>query len=250
VTFVVTSGQLAALERSQGAYRSSVRVTDRLALSYADIWRTQPQVRTVVSFLARNIAQIGCHVYRRVSDTDRTRLTDHPLAAILAKPNPRTTRYRFFESLVSDLGIHDNAIWAKSKVDGQPYALIRLDPSRVTPLGDSWMWADGYRLQGNRGYRDFTPDQVVHFHGYNPADRAGACPHWKRSAGSWRKSTKPGTGGSSCGATAPGSPATSPGRKTPGIGPTGPARGSWSPGRVSTPETAPEPAARRSLRTG
>jgi HK97 family phage portal protein len=196
VTFVVTSGQLAALERSQGAYRSSVRVTDRLALSYADIWRTQPQVRTVVSFLSRNIAQIGCHVYRRVSDTDRTRLTDHPLAAILAKPNPRTTRYRFFESLVSDLGIHDNALWAKAQVDGQPYALIRLDPSRVTPLGDSWMWADGYRLQGNRGYRDFTPDQVVHFHGYNPADqRWGVSPletlrgilAEEYEAGNWRE---------------------------------------------------------------
>lgn len=171
MTFVVTNGQLAVLDRATAVAVSSVRVTDKLNLSYEDIWKTQPQVRTVVSFLARNIAQLKLHTYRRTSDTDRERLSQHPLAMLLTKPNPRTTRYRWFDALVNDLGIHDNAVWVKAKGDdGAPYGLLRLPPGQVTPVGDDWLWPEKYRFRGARGYRDFDPDQVVHFRGYNPGD--------------------------------------------------------------------------------
>src|SRR5262245_66104 len=75
-----------------------------LCEAYADIYATQPNVRICVDFLSRGIAQIKLHVYRRVSDTDRERLADHELTRWLAHPNPSTTRYRLFESLVADLG--------------------------------------------------------------------------------------------------------------------------------------------------
>src|SRR5262245_29435221 len=70
------------------------------AADYAALYRTQPAVRTVVDFLARNVAQLGLHVYRRVDDTDRERLTDHDLAQWIEKPNFATTRYRLFEALM------------------------------------------------------------------------------------------------------------------------------------------------------
>lgn len=198
MTFVVTDGQLAALDRMPTRIpAASVRINDRLSLSYPDIWRTQPQVRTVVSFLARNIAQIGLHVYERVSDTDRKRLTDHPLAVLLGRPNPRTTPYRFKEALVSDMGIHDNAIILKAALSGgQPLGLLRLDPSKVSPVGDNPLWPDAYRLRGARGYRDLAPDQVIHFRGFNPADgRWGVSPletlrrilTEEYEAGNWRE---------------------------------------------------------------
>src|SRR5262245_33102561 len=60
--------------------------------TYAALYRTQPNVRTVVDFVARNIAQLGIHVFRRVSDTDRVRLADHALADWLNHPTPYITR--------------------------------------------------------------------------------------------------------------------------------------------------------------
>jgi len=77
----------------------------------AQLWETQHNVRTVVDFLARNIGQLGLPTYQRVSDTDRQRLTDSPVAKLLANPNPAMTGYDLKVSLVSDLALNDEAWW-------------------------------------------------------------------------------------------------------------------------------------------
>lgn len=179
MTFVVSQGALRQLTsprlNASPSYR--VQLTDTLAQDYATIWRTQPAVRTVVDFLARNIAQLGIHVFERVSDVDRRRLTAHPLAMLLARPNPRTTRYRWIDTLVHDLGIYDVAHQLKMKASDGSVSLLRLDPSRVTPIGDTLFGAEEYRLRGDRGHRDFPADQIVCFRGYNPDDqRIGTSP--------------------------------------------------------------------------
>jgi HK97 family phage portal protein len=177
-SFVVTDGVISAVDRPRPIAAPRVQVTNSLMLDYATIWRTQPQVRTVVSFLGRNIAQLGLHTFQRMSDDDRRRLRDHPLAVLLAKPNPRTTRYRFFDALVQDCAIFDNALWLKSNAGtAQPKALLRLPPGQVTPIGENWLYADGYRLKGTKGQKDLKPEDVVHFRGYNPEDaRWGVSP--------------------------------------------------------------------------
>jgi HK97 family phage portal protein len=77
----------------------------------AQLWETQHNVRTVVDFLARNIGQLGLPTYQRVSDTDRQRLTDSPVAKLLSNPNPAMTAYDLKVALVSDLALHDEAWW-------------------------------------------------------------------------------------------------------------------------------------------
>jgi len=66
----------------------SLKMYDQFNYDYAALYRMQPNVRTCVDFLARNIAQLGLHVFRRVSETDRVRLRDHPLAMVLGRPLP------------------------------------------------------------------------------------------------------------------------------------------------------------------
>jgi HK97 family phage portal protein len=139
---------------------------------YGELWRTQPQMRTVVDFVARNIAQIGLPLFRRVSDTDRERITDHPLAALVKRPNPRMTRYRMIDSLVHDLAIYDVACWWKAKGP----SLVRLPPSKLTPVGESWIDLEAVRLRGSRGMKDFTLDEVVLFRGYSPTGVWGTPP--------------------------------------------------------------------------
>ena len=177
--FVISSGALAAVQRAVvPAPFGSVALSEQVRQDYATIWRTQPQVRTVVSFLARNIAQLGLHAFRRVSDVDRERLTEHPLAALLNRPSPHSTRYRAIDALVSDLAIYDNAYWIKVAAEERGMvALQRVDPRMVTPAGSNAFFASSYEVSGSRGKRELPADQVVHFRGYNPVDpRVGYSP--------------------------------------------------------------------------
>lgn len=180
MAFVVTDGQLAAVQKpSPVAIGKSIRLGETLSADYAEIWRTQQQVRTVCSFLGRNIAQIGAHVYRRVSDVDRERVTNHEVARLLNKPNPRTTRYRMMDSLVQDLGIFDNALLAKikNKSTDITQGLVRIPPFMVEPDGGNWMWPDGYWVGGKKRGLWLEADSVIHFRGYNPTDsRWGVSP--------------------------------------------------------------------------
>jgi hypothetical protein len=93
--------------------------------TYGEIYKRQPAVRTVVDFFARNIAQLGLQVFERRSDTERVRLVDQPLPQLLQRPNPATSRYRFFESTVQDVGIYANGYWLK----------VRERERRITALG-------------------------------------------------------------------------------------------------------------------
>lgn len=177
--FVLSGGQLATVGSPPPSWSTpaGVRVSDQVALEYSAIWRTQPQVRTVTAFLARNIAQIGLHAYRRVSDTDRERLTDHPLGRLLAAPTPTTTQYRFLNSLVLDLTIFDVFVAVKIRPDGVSRAVQRVDPRRVTPVGTDPFAPEAFEIRGPRSKRVIPADQVVHLHGYNPDDaRCGSPP--------------------------------------------------------------------------
>lgn len=174
--FVVSAGSLATVGYTAARPAYAAQLSADVTADYGEIWRTQQAVRTVVSFLARNIAQLGLHLYRRTSDTDRERLRDHPLAALIAQPSPTTTRYRLLDSLLHDLGIYDAGYLLKVRTDGRS-ALVRLPPSRVTLEGDSWLAPSGFRLHHARGSRVFPADQVVYMHGYSPDDpRSGVPP--------------------------------------------------------------------------
>ena len=131
----------------------------------------------MTSFLGRNIAQLGIHLFRRVSDTERERVTDHPVIRTLSHPGIDVTRYEFVDALVQDLAIYDNAYLLKvARTDGG-VGLVRLPPLKVEVLADSWLQPDGYRLTGNRGHVDYPADAVIHFRGYNPTDpRVGSSP--------------------------------------------------------------------------
>jgi HK97 family phage portal protein len=135
--------------------------------TYATIYRTQPNVRTVVDFFSRNIAQLGLHVFRRLSDSDRERLSNHPLDTTIRKPSPHTTRYRLFEALMQDLGVYLNAFWLKIRTDRPEVGLARIPPEQMTVLGG--LFPTGYKWTiANGQEREFPVEDIIHFGGYNP----------------------------------------------------------------------------------
>lgn len=71
------------------------------------VWETQPSVRKVGDYIARALCTIPWHVYERVSDTDRRRVTDHPLAVLLGAPGPSRTPSRLWYHVIVDWLIYD-----------------------------------------------------------------------------------------------------------------------------------------------
>jgi HK97 family phage portal protein len=170
---VQSVGELANLDTNVWSTVSygSLRMYDQFNYDYATLYKTQPNVRTCVDFLARNIAQLGLHVFRRVSDTDRVRLTDHPLAKVIERPLPaefKVTRYRLMESLMGDLGVYFNAYWLKVRVPDAPLGLLRIPPQLVTVYGD--LVPDRYEMTLSGKLYTFATSEIVHFRGYNAED--------------------------------------------------------------------------------
>lgn len=146
---------------------SSLRLYPSRRADYAQIVRSQPNVRTVISFIARNMAQLGVHLFERVSDTNRQRLRDHPFAVALRQPNPldrHLTTYRLMHRTVWDACAFDVAFWAVLPagrgVDRQ--VIVPLRPDRVRVSGH--LYPTGYEYLGKNGtVRELSPDQVVYF---------------------------------------------------------------------------------------
>jgi len=169
---VQSAGALASIEPSWWPIRrhGSLHFYNQYHYDYATIYRTQPNVRTCVEFLARNIAQLGLHVFRRVSDTDRERLTDHPLARALGQPLPaeyKVTRYRLMESLMADLGTYYNAYWLKVRVENAQLGLLRIPPQYMEVKGGLVPTSYRLHLMGQE-QREIPAGDVVHFRGHNP----------------------------------------------------------------------------------
>jgi HK97 family phage portal protein len=179
MAFVATAGSVQALSR---ATRYSLAPPARLQLSstyyadYAEIYRTQESVRTVVSFLARNVAQLGLHMFERVGDSDRRRLTEHPMALMLKQPNPWTTKYRFIQALVCDFAIYDRAYWLKTRISSDANGLVRIPPQIVTPEGDNWLTPNAFKVDGTSGRTIYPADEVVYFRGYGLDKDVGISP--------------------------------------------------------------------------
>ena len=162
----------------QIAYTNPLDTRPYRYLDYANVmygmqYATDPNLRIPIDFLAGNVAQLGLMVFRRVSDTDRIRLTDHQLAKWLAKPNPCTTTFRLIESLLGDLGVYKNAYWLKIRYDDQgdpAIGLVRIPPERVFVQGGLLPTSYVWRAAQSGKDIEFAPSEIVAFSGYNPLD--------------------------------------------------------------------------------
>jgi len=151
------------------SHGQTLTMYDNKNYDYASLYRLQPNVRTCVDFIARNIAQLGIHVFKKNADGNKERLNDHPLVQVLNKPLPspyKVTRYKLIESLISDYGIYLNAFLLKIKVDGAPMGLLRIPPQHVTIYGG--LVPTKYEVSMNGKLISYEPDNMVHISGYNP----------------------------------------------------------------------------------
>lgn len=171
-------------------YRISFDMTDAMTLiqgqTETELYKTQPHLRTVISFLADNVAQVGLKEFRRVSDTDRQRITDSPLINLLKQPNPDMTGFELLRQLTADLALHDVAYWIVTKSPERNeerfggWQIRPIPPSWVTAKQDGNVFAPGsYRVDSGlgQGWTDVPAENMLVFHGWNPNDpTTGATP--------------------------------------------------------------------------
>lgn len=146
-------------------------------LSVEELWRDQPQLRTVVSFLARNVAQLGLHVLAADSVEGRVRVRDHPVARLLARPNEHQTTYEMVFALVSDLALYDRAYLLLNQT-GDGWDLRSLPAAWVTNQsgGDPWGPAK-YTVQAPGETAVSVPSEnVIAWHGWSPTTMKNGSP--------------------------------------------------------------------------
>jgi phage portal protein BeeE len=166
----VAGGGLVQFVDSRGLFEGYIS-----GMSAEDLYRTQPHLRTVVEFRARNIAQLGLHTFERVSDTDRRRNRDSPLARLLKKPNNEMTGYDLINRLVADLALYDDAYWIVEE-DLDMESGWRIQPVPVTwvvRLTGGTVWAPDTMWVQPPGAAQATPvplSRVVRFHGWDPVN--------------------------------------------------------------------------------
>lgn len=149
-------------------------------LSPAEMWETQPHLRTVVSFLARNIAHLGLHSFERVDETDRRRDRGSVAARLLSRPNSETTGFELIFGLVGDLALYDMAYWHVGQDSDAPsgWSVTRVPTEWVTPRNADAFRLASYDVKAPGGDKvNFPASEILAFHGFNPTDpRAGSTP--------------------------------------------------------------------------
>lgn len=142
------------------------------AATYGFIYRTQPAVRKVVDYIARNSAQVGVKLYARSGDDDRREVRDHPAAESLRRPAGRLAARRFWYGMIADHLVYENAYAVKFRV-GELIRLWRVPVWAVEVLTPTSAEPSGYRVHFRDGtFRDLATDDVLHLSGYDPDDPA------------------------------------------------------------------------------
>lgn len=138
-----------------------------VVVDHAQAMRTSA-VYACVRVLSTTVAQLPFMLYRR-TETGRDRADDHPLYAIVHdQPNPETTAYTFWETLMGALVLRGNAYAYKER--DRLKRVLNLwqfnDPDRMTVTRDRVTDQLVYTYQPPVGAPEvYRPDEILHLRG-------------------------------------------------------------------------------------
>ena len=123
-----------------------------------------------VRLIAENAASVPWLVYEHGTD-DET----HPLARLMARPNPNEAGPAFLENVFSNLSLFGNAYIEAVSVDESPRELYSLRPDRmaVAPGPRGWPAAVEYRIGSDVVRYSVEPDgrsPILHLKVFHPLD--------------------------------------------------------------------------------
>ena len=165
---------------------------------YAALAREGFQRNAVVHRAVRLVAEAAASVPLDLVGADAE---GHPLAALLARPNPREGGARLLESVFGHLMVSGNAYLEAVCLGGVPRELYALRPDRmrVVPGADGWPAAWDYAVggrtlrfdQGGEGVPPILHLTLFHptddHYGLSPMEAAATALDIHNAAGAWNK---------------------------------------------------------------
>ena len=149
-------------------------MTGALRMSPGAVYDSQPNVRAVVDFLARNVAQLGLHSFQKSEDDGRERDNDSVIAQLLDAPSLAQVQFELIRSIVSDLALYDDAwLWvSRSTLTDSGWTVRPLPVSAVKVVsGSEWLGDLKIEVQLEDQARPVKigHENLVHLHGWAPA---------------------------------------------------------------------------------
>ena len=146
-------------------------------LTARQLYATQSNLHTVVSFLAASVAQLPLKVYTRDGENARKRDRTSAAARILWQPNPDQTCYEFVEALLIEYFLMGSVfVWVLPDADAESGYQLRIVPREwIIDTGSSTNYApDKIRISAKSGSIVEVPrDMFVQFRMYNPGNPGG-----------------------------------------------------------------------------
>ena len=139
--------------------------------TYAQMWITQPELRSVIRFIAEQFAQVPMDLFR-VSGKNSTPVLSHPGLDSVRRPHEKMGAAAFLQGVASDLLVYDNVYIIKVRVlPLEQTTLLRIPPYAVGIRGDNKLVAARYRVKYADGtFNDFSSDEIIHIADYNALD--------------------------------------------------------------------------------
>lgn len=133
---VFVDGQPVTLDHQIWSWDANLMPLGSIGPTWCDpveVYRTQRNVRNVVGFLARNIAQVALHAFTSDDKGDRVRMpSQRTLPRLLAEPAPTATAFTFMRQLVFDVCLWDRYCASIEVANG------RVQVRRIPP--DLWQF--------------------------------------------------------------------------------------------------------------
>jgi HK97 family phage portal protein len=123
-----------------------------------------------VRMVAEAAASVPWLVYEGGEETP-----DHPLLAVIERPNPLDTSVSFIEAICANLLLYGNAYVESVSLEGEPRELYALRPDRmsVEPGRNGWPAAFVYRAMGEEARYEMRGEgieSILHIKLFNPLD--------------------------------------------------------------------------------
>lgn len=140
--------------------------------AYAELYRSQPWVYTLVTKLGTATSRLPLKVYERVSDTERLSARDTPFGDLIRNPNPAMGCKLLWNWVASTRELYGEAMLFKLRdSNGRVRELHPMHPAnmilRRNP--DTGALEYGYAAYSRASTMFiFEPSDIVHFRGYNP----------------------------------------------------------------------------------
>ena len=140
------------------------------------LYSTQTNLHTVISFLADSIAQLPLKVYRRDGETDRKRDRDSTAALLLYRPNRDQTSYEFVNALAIEYYLFGVVtVWVLPDPESVSGYQLRIIPQEwISATERETNFAPDYiTVSAGSGSIELPRTEFVQFRQYSPGNPGG-----------------------------------------------------------------------------